>query len=68
MHTEGEVVVVTATLSNASEQPERVRAYGRSLTEGIENLVIRFKQLQDAALEELRFRGFITVTQREALS
>lgn len=36
-------------------------ATGTSLTEAIEKLVIRFKEMQDAALEELRERGFIRV-------
>lgn len=38
-----------------------VLAIGDSLTEAVENLVIRFRELQESALEELYARGFIRV-------
>ncbi len=43
---------------------ERVCARGPTLTEAVENLVVRFKQLQDAALHEMVNQGVIRVEPR----
>ena len=45
-----------------------VEAVGDDLSGALENLVIRFKELQDAALEELRARGFIRRERNQELS
>jgi len=44
-----------------SQDGTEVQSKGASLTEAVEGLVVRFKELQDAALHELRDRGFIRV-------
>ncbi len=58
-------VFVTFEVSYADREAERVCAYGDSLSEAVENLITRFKELQDAALDELHGHGFIRVTPRE---
>lgn len=50
--------IVSAEFVSADENTS-VCAAGSTLTEAIENLVVRFKELQDAALTEMRDRGFI---------
>lgn len=67
VHTDAEGVVAIADHVGIDGFHERVRSTGSTLTEAIENLVIRFKQLQDAALNELRDRGFIRVEQKPVL-
>jgi hypothetical protein len=63
-----EDVTLTAELCNVDGTIERVRAHGDTLTEAIENLVMRFKVLQDGAIEEMRRRGFIrTVSATEGV-
>ena len=56
--TEGDLVRVQYKDDNSGTI---VYSVGASLTEAIENIVIRFKELQGAALEELYKRGFIRV-------
>lgn len=45
---------------------ECVRATGESLSQAVENLITRFKDLQEVVIEELYNRGFIRVMPREA--
>lgn len=49
-----------------SHNDTEVRGTGGSLTEAVENLIIRFKQLQDAAFSQLREYGFIRVERASA--
>lgn len=59
-------VMITSVTTRADGDDEIVRAAGASLREAVENLVARFKQLQEATLQELYDRGFIAVERDDA--
>jgi hypothetical protein len=45
---------------------DSVSASGVTLTDAVKNLALRFKQLQEAALEEMLRHGFISVVDADA--
>lgn len=67
--TTGDGVTVAAIETNVSMTSEVVIARGNTLTEALENLMVRFSELRVAALKELRDKAFIrSVTESENLS
>ena len=60
---EGVEAIYESQLNDGSY--ERVRATGATLIEAVTNLVVRFAQLQEDALEELRYRGMVRAAGNE---
>ncbi len=66
IYTDCDGVHIAFEIHHANGHVERVIAHGASQTEAIENLVIRFKQLQSGALEALVENGFIITERSQA--
>jgi hypothetical protein len=57
--TGGDDVTVAAIEHNTCMTTEIVLAKGKTLTEALENLMVRFSELRQLALQELRAKEFV---------